>query len=70
MDLRVSNSRLTKGGFFYVIIAMIFSVLKGSVSYEAPSSEHGSQTLKIGTLRGILRDIDMSPDEFTRRWQE
>ena len=31
---------------------------------------HGSQTLKIGTLRGILRDIDLSPDEFMRRWNE
>lgn len=29
---------------------------------------HGNQTLKIGTLRGILRDINLSPDEFTERW--
>ncbi len=30
---------------------------------------HGGQTLKIGTLRGILRDIDLSPDRFTSMWQ-
>ena len=29
---------------------------------------HGSEILKIGTLRGILRDIDMSAAEFTRIW--
>jgi predicted RNA binding protein YcfA (HicA-like mRNA interferase family) len=31
---------------------------------------HGNRALKIGTLRGILRDIDMSPDEFERLWDE
>lgn len=30
---------------------------------------HGSQTLKIGTLRGILRDIDMSSYDFARLWE-
>ena len=29
---------------------------------------HGNSALKIGTLRAILRDIDMSPDEFERLW--
>jgi predicted RNA binding protein YcfA (HicA-like mRNA interferase family) len=29
---------------------------------------HGSHQLKIGTLRGILRDIQMSPSEFHDRW--
>jgi predicted RNA binding protein YcfA (HicA-like mRNA interferase family) len=29
---------------------------------------HGSQTLRIGTLRGILRDIEMSPAEFAALW--
>ncbi len=28
----------------------------------------GNQTLKIGTLRGILRDIGMSPTEFEAAW--
>ena len=31
---------------------------------------HGSESLKIGTLRGILRDIDLSPADFERLWDE
>ncbi len=31
---------------------------------------HGNHNLKIGTLRGILRDIDMSPEDFERLWNE
>jgi predicted RNA binding protein YcfA (HicA-like mRNA interferase family) len=27
---------------------------------------HGNQTMKIGTLRSILRDADLSPEEFGR----
>jgi predicted RNA binding protein YcfA (HicA-like mRNA interferase family) len=30
---------------------------------------HGNRPLKIGTLRSIPRDIQMSPAEFERRWQ-
>ena len=29
---------------------------------------HGSKLLKIGTLRSILRDIDMSAAEFEQMW--
>ena len=29
---------------------------------------HGNRTLKIGTLRKILRDIDLSPAEFAKLW--
>ena len=29
---------------------------------------HGNKTLKTGTLRGILRDIELSPAEFTELW--
>jgi len=29
---------------------------------------HGKKTLKIGTLRSILRDIGMSPTEFEQLW--
>lgn len=29
---------------------------------------HGNRTLKIGTLRSILRDINMSPTEFEQNW--
>ena len=31
---------------------------------------HGNRPLKIGTLRGILRDIEMSPADFQRLWDE
>jgi predicted RNA binding protein YcfA (HicA-like mRNA interferase family) len=31
---------------------------------------HGNHPLKIGTLRSILRDIDLSPADFERRWHE
>jgi predicted RNA binding protein YcfA (HicA-like mRNA interferase family) len=30
---------------------------------------HGNRSLKIGTLRSILRDIQMSPAEFIRRFK-
>lgn len=30
---------------------------------------HGGRTLKIGTLRGILRDIDLSVTNFARLWE-
>ena len=36
---------------------------------QEASPVHGSQTLKIGTLRGILRDIDISPQDFARLWK-
>jgi predicted RNA binding protein YcfA (HicA-like mRNA interferase family) len=29
---------------------------------------HGNANLKIGTLRGILRDIQMNPGDFLRLW--
>jgi predicted RNA binding protein YcfA (HicA-like mRNA interferase family) len=29
---------------------------------------HGNRNLKIGTLRSILRDIDMSPADFEHIW--
>jgi len=31
---------------------------------------HGNQTLKVGTLRSILRDVEISPAEFERLWRE
>ena len=30
---------------------------------------HAGRTLKIGTLRGILRDIDLSAVDFVRLWE-
>jgi len=29
---------------------------------------HGAQTLKIGTLSGILRDVELSPARFVELW--
>lgn len=31
---------------------------------------HGKRPLNTGTLRSILRDIDLSPKEFIARWEE
>lgn len=31
---------------------------------------HGNETLKIGTLRSILRDVRLSPSEFQDSWNE
>ncbi len=39
---------------------------RGGVKTSVPV--HGNQTLKIGTLRGILRDVQMSPAEFQKKW--
>jgi predicted RNA binding protein YcfA (HicA-like mRNA interferase family) len=30
---------------------------------------HGDKTLKIGTLMGILRDVQLSPAEFREAWK-
>jgi predicted RNA binding protein YcfA (HicA-like mRNA interferase family) len=30
---------------------------------------HGNATLKIGTVRSILRDLELSPAEFERLWR-
>jgi predicted RNA binding protein YcfA (HicA-like mRNA interferase family) len=29
---------------------------------------HGNETLKIGTLRAILRDVDLGANDFIRLW--
>ena len=39
---------------------------KGEVQTVVPV--HGNQDLRSGTLRGILRDIQMEPDEFEKLW--
>jgi predicted RNA binding protein YcfA (HicA-like mRNA interferase family) len=38
---------------------------KGELRTSVPV--HGNRPLKIGTLRGILRDVQMSPTEFADR---
>jgi predicted RNA binding protein YcfA (HicA-like mRNA interferase family) len=39
---------------------------RGSVLTVVPV--HGDRNLKIGTLRKILRDIEMTPTEFEELW--
>ena len=43
------------------------AMAKGELRTTGPV--HGSRRLKIGTLRGILRDIRMGPVEFEKRWR-
>ena len=39
---------------------------KGNLHTTIPV--HGNDPLRIGTLHGILRDIEMSPAAFARLW--
>jgi len=58
---------LESEGFAVVRVRGSHHVLaRGSARTTVPV--HGSQTLRIGTLRGILRDIEMSPARFTELW--
>jgi predicted RNA binding protein YcfA (HicA-like mRNA interferase family) len=41
-------------------------LVKGDLRTTVPV--HGAQSLRMGTLRGILRDIEMGPGEFASRW--
>ncbi|MDD5054748.1 MAG: type II toxin-antitoxin system HicA family toxin [Candidatus Peribacteraceae bacterium] len=40
---------------------------KGDVQTVVPV--HGNEDLRIGTLRGILRDVRMKPEEFEKLWR-
>jgi len=31
---------------------------------------HGAETLRIGTLRGILRDVELRPQQFVELWNQ
>jgi predicted RNA binding protein YcfA (HicA-like mRNA interferase family) len=58
---------LQSQGFAVVRITGSHHIMqRGSRQTNVPV--HGNQTLKIGTLRSILRDIGMSPAEFERLW--
>jgi predicted RNA binding protein YcfA (HicA-like mRNA interferase family) len=39
---------------------------KGHLRTSVPI--HGNQTMRIGTLRAILRDVEMSAARFTELW--
>jgi predicted RNA binding protein YcfA (HicA-like mRNA interferase family) len=41
---------------------------KGRLTTVVPV--HGSKALKLGTIRGILQDIEMTPQEFVDLWDK
>ncbi|MCC6364822.1 MAG: type II toxin-antitoxin system HicA family toxin [Bryobacterales bacterium] len=43
-------------------------LVKGELRTTVPV--HGVQTLRIGTLRGVLRDVEMGPAEFASLWKD
>ena len=58
---------LERQGFNVVRVRGSHHVLqRGTVETSVPV--HGNRNLKIGTLRKILRDIDLAPDEFEQLW--
>ena len=58
---------LEERGFTVVRIRGSHHILvQGNLRTSIPI--HGNQVLKIGTLRGILRDIEMNPADFERLW--
>jgi predicted RNA binding protein YcfA (HicA-like mRNA interferase family) len=60
---------LERQGFQVVRIRSSHHIMQRGTQHTNVSV-HGNQTLKIGTLRSILRDIDMSPGEFESLWNE
>ena len=58
---------LQKLGFSVVRITGSHHIMERG-SRHATVPVHGNQTLKIGTLRSILREIDMSPADFEAAW--
>ena len=59
---------LESRGFVVVRIRGSHHVMHlGAVHTTVPVHSH--ETLRIGTLRGILRDIEMSPQKFTDDWK-
>lgn len=43
-------------------------LVRGTLHTTVPV--HGNETLKIGTLRSILRDVELSPTEFATTWKQ
>lgn len=59
---------LEKQGFSIVRIRGSHHVMENN-GLKTTVPVHGNQTLKIGTLRGILRDIEMGTDDFEDLWK-
>ena len=58
---------LQREGFAVIRIRGSHYVLTRGES-DAVVPMHGNRSLAIGTLRKILRDIEMTPDEFEERF--
>lgn len=58
---------LQSQGFTVVRIRGSHHVLRRGTNHTTVPV-HGSQNLRIGTLRGILRDVELSPQQFTDLW--
>ena len=58
---------LTRRGFKLIRISGSHHFLDDGV-HRTSVPVHADRPLKIGTLRGILRDIDMGPAEFEKAW--
>ena len=61
-------SFLTKQGFSVVRIRGSHHALEKD-EWRTIVPLHGNELLKIGTLRGILKDVNISPDEFIKLWK-
>lgn len=61
---------LVRQGFALRRIVGSHHVMRKSDLSQTVVPVHGNNNLKLGTLRGILRDIDMKPEEFERLWHE
>ena len=59
---------LVSQGFNVVRIRGSHHVLQRGAAHTVVPA-HGNEVLRIGTLRGILRDIEMGPAEFTALWR-
>ena len=58
---------LQKQGFTVVRVHSSHHIVERG-AHRTSVTVHGSRPLKFGTLRSILRDIDMSPSEFEQLW--
>jgi predicted RNA binding protein YcfA (HicA-like mRNA interferase family) len=60
---------LERQGYSVLRIRSSHHFMEGT-AHRTSAPVHGNEALKIGTLRGIHRDIDMSPIDFERLWEK
>ena len=60
---------LERQGLVVIRIAGSHHVMEGG-GRRTVVPVHGNNTMKIGTLRSILRDVEISAEEFERLWRE